>query len=88
MDYLKKICHDHLQQDDMMNSMSILGLLQQADYGFSMHGMHISKHNHSDIKDFANIMINNHNQSEQARYKKVKFDDDFIQYAHIKEQTK
>jgi glycosyltransferase involved in cell wall biosynthesis len=88
IDYIKNICNNNLQDQSFMGSMNMLSLLQQADYGFSMQGTNISKHTYEDISNFVNVMIDNWNQSEQARYNNTKFDDDFIQYANIKDQTR
>ncbi len=88
IDNMKHICNDNLQDSTFIASMNGLGLLQQTDYGFSMQGNNINRHKYSDIVSFTNVMINNWNQSEQARYSNIAFEDDFIRYANIKDQTK
>jgi glycosyltransferase involved in cell wall biosynthesis len=81
------ICKNHLGQPDMAVSMQMLTMLQNADYGFSVHGTNIHKHDYKDIIDFANTMVDNVNQSENARSTNIKFNDDFIEYAAIKSNT-
>jgi len=86
-DYIKHICQNNLDESSMIGSMNILTILQQADYGFSVHGAQITKHDYKDIEAFTNTLISNWNNSEQVRAQNVKFDDDFIRYANIKDQT-
>lgn len=88
IDHLKQICSDNLRDSDLSSSMNMLELLKQADYGFAMHGMHIEKQNFNSVIEYSNTLISNWNQSEKARADNIKFDDDFIQYANIKDQTK
>ena len=69
-------------------NMNFLGMLQNADYGFMMQGMNIQPASYNNIVDNIKILINNNNQSENIRANNIKFNDDFIQYAHIKNNTK
>lgn len=80
-------CQNNLKEPDRANSMAMLELLQQIDYGFSMHGTNISRHTYQDVIDFVNTYIDNTNQSEQVRSNQTKFNDDFIEYSHIKAHT-
>ena len=82
-----KLCSEHMKDISMMSSMSILSLLQYADYGFSMHGTNISRHDYNDILSYINTYIDNINQSENVRSQNMKFNDDFIEYASIKANT-
>lgn len=84
---ISEACQTNLMSPDMATSMTMLGLLQQIDYGFSMHGINIHKHTYQDVVDFVNTSVDNHNQSEQVRSNNTKFNDDFIEYAHIKANT-
>lgn len=84
---IAKLCQDNLCSPNLNTSMTMLGLLQQIDYGFSMHGINIHKHTYQDVIDFVNTSVDNHNQSEQVRSNNTKFNDDFIEYAHIKANT-
>jgi hypothetical protein len=82
-----KLCSEHMENINMISSMSILSLLQYADYGFSMHGTNINRHDYNDILSYINTYIDNINQSENVRSEKMKFSDDFIEYASIKANT-
>jgi glycosyltransferase involved in cell wall biosynthesis len=86
-DNTAKLCFNHLNDTDTISSMSMLTLLQYADYGFSMQGSNINKHDYNDIIKYANTHIDNINHSEKVRSENVKFNDDFIQYASIKANT-
>jgi hypothetical protein len=82
-----KLCIDHIKDMDMISSMSMLSLLQYADYGFSMHGVNINRHDYKDIITFLITYIDNVNQSDRVRFEGIKFNDDFIEYASIKANT-
>lgn len=81
------ICNDFLRENKAI-SMSFLSMLQNADYGFVMQGMNVQPTSYNQILENVKILINNHNQSESARTSNMQFNDDFIQYAHIKNKTK
>lgn len=86
-DTLDQICQNNLNNSIPFSSMHMLNLLQYADYGFNMHGINILKKDFEDIKDFCSTIIDNNNQSERVRSQQIKFNDDFIEYAHIKANT-
>lgn len=68
--------------------MNYLSLLQNSDYGFIMYGMNIQPSSYSNLLENVKTLVNNHNQAENVRANNIKFNDDFIQYAHIKNKTK
>lgn len=68
-------------------SMRLLSMVQWADYGFVLNGANVQGYEHKNIIDMLNTEIDNINRSEHARYNNTKFNDDFIQYAHIKSNT-
>jgi glycosyltransferase involved in cell wall biosynthesis len=82
-----KLCSQHIKDIDMISSMNMLSLLQYADYGFSMHGSNINRHDYNDILSYINTYIDNINQSENVRSENMKFNDDFIEYSSIKANT-
>jgi hypothetical protein len=82
-----RLCQYHMKDIDMVSSMSVLSLLQYADYGFSMHGTNIGRHDYNDIISYINTYVDNINQSEHVRSEKMKFNDDFIEYSLIKANT-
>lgn len=73
--------------NNRITSMQFLSMLQSADYGFSASGANVQPYNYNQILENLKIEIDNINQSEHARINKIKFNDDFIQYAHIKDNT-
>jgi glycosyltransferase involved in cell wall biosynthesis len=83
-----ELCSSFLKDPSQMSSMSFLTMLKEADYGFSLHGTNIQKYPYTNILDYVKTVIDNNNQAEHVRSNKMKFSDDFIEYAHIKEQTK
>ena len=82
-----KLCSEHMNNINMVSSMSMLSLLQYSDYGFSMHGTNINRHDYNDIITYINTYIDNINKSESVRSEKMRFNDDFIEYASIKANT-
>jgi hypothetical protein len=64
---------------------NVLDMLKQADYGFTINGMSIAGYNAKDIIEYFNTLIDNNNQAEYARVNKLKFNDDYIEYANIKD---
>ncbi len=82
------ICTDTLNDRQRAIGMNFLGMLQNADYGFVMQGMNVHPASYNNVIENIKILINNNNQSENVRTNNVKFNDDFIQYAHIKNNTK
>lgn len=84
---MENFCHTVFKNKNKIASMRFLSMLQNADYNFYASGSNVQPYNYSDVLEALNIEINNINHSEQARYNKVKFNDDFIQYAHIKHNT-
>lgn len=77
-----------LKDRNKISSMSFLSALQCADYSFSANGANVQPYNYGNIIENLQTEIDNINRSEEARYNKVKFNDDFIQYAHIKSNIK
>ena len=64
---------------------NVLDMLKQADYGFTINGMNISGYHTQDIIEYFNTLIDNNNQAEYARINNLKFNDDYIEYANIKD---
>jgi hypothetical protein len=68
----------------MLSSMLFLDMLKDLDYGFTQSGNSVGRYGLSDAISMISTYINNHNNSEQARSSNIVFNDDFIQYAHMK----
>jgi glycosyltransferase involved in cell wall biosynthesis len=82
------LCNNNLKNTDLLSSSRFLTLLQNADYGFSYAGpTQISAASIDNIYNHISIMIENNNKSEQTRKSNISFEEDFIQYAHLKHNT-
>lgn len=79
------LCNNHLKNADLLSSSRFLTMLQNADYGFSYNGpTNISGASIDNMYDYVNVVVNNNNQSEETRKNNIPFEEDFIQYAHLK----
>lgn len=79
------ICNSKLNDIEKMGSSFILDMCRDSDYGFSINGTSFASANIADAVNNLKILIDNHNQAEKARVSGIKFNDDFIQYAHLKQ---
>ena len=86
--FIHNLCAEHLLDIDMMSTMTILDMCKDAAYGFSQNGMAINNASYNNVIKNIQTIINNNNNAEQARVSNVKFEDDFIQYAHMKNAIK
>lgn len=84
---LANICIKNLLDQSKVGSMLILNMYKDMAYGFSQSGAQYSPFDQNKVAEIFRSLIKNNNQAEQARISNVKFDDDFIQYAHMKEQN-
>ena len=48
--------------------------------------MSMSEYGMKDILEYFNTIIDNNNQAEYARINKLQFNDDYIEYANIKDK--
>ena len=83
-DLLMYVCNNNLQNYNMLSSMLFLDMLKDLDFGFVQNGGAIIDYGLSDTISMISTYISNHNSSEKARSSNVTFNDDFIQYAHMK----
>jgi glycosyltransferase involved in cell wall biosynthesis len=82
------LCNNHLKNADLLSSSRFLNMLQNADYGFVYNGpTQISAASIDNLYNYTNTMIDNNNKSEEARKNNIVFEEDFIQYAHLKKNT-
>lgn len=82
------LCNNTLKNADLLSSIRFLQLLQNADYGFSYVGpTNITSSSIDNMYDYVNMVIENNNNSEIARKSNKVFEEDFIQYAHLKNRT-
>ena len=72
----------------MIGNQKLLELLNSADYGFIQNGpTNISGYAFKDLITYIKSLIDNHNNAKQAKDKNIKFDEDFIIYANLKNQS-
>lgn len=86
VEIIKYIFDKYLSDNTYVIDKNVLEMLKQADYGFTINGMSIAGYNTKDILDYFNALIDNNNQAEYARVNKLKFNDDYIEYANIKDR--
>jgi glycosyltransferase involved in cell wall biosynthesis len=82
------LCNNALKNADLLSSNRFLQLLQNADYGFAYAGpTNITGSSIDNMYDYVNTVVENNNNSEIARKSNKTFEEDFIQYAHLKNRT-
>jgi glycosyltransferase involved in cell wall biosynthesis len=79
------MCSNNLKDISKMSTMSILDMCKDATHGFTQNGLNIQNAAYQDVANNISVMVNNHNQAERARTENIKFNEDFIKYAEIKE---
>jgi glycosyltransferase involved in cell wall biosynthesis len=85
IDRLINICNNNLKNTDLLSSTRFLQMLQNSDYGFATAGpTQIVEYSINNLYDHINNIIDNNNKSEEARRHNQIFQEDFIQYAHLK----
>lgn len=67
-----------------ITSSRILSLLNDADYGFQMHGLNTSQFDINNVNQQINTYIKNNNELCDALENNLQLNDDFIQYAKLK----
>lgn len=76
----------HMPQHQIITSMSLLNMLKDADYGFTINGLQVQPYNLDHIKNTINTMITNHNIAIQANSTpKALLREDYIDYANMKD---
>lgn len=89
LEFMASSCTNGLKNDSMIGSCTMLTMLKDADYGFTQTGpMQVVPFGQKNIQDYIDQLIANNNNAEQARSQNIKFDEDFITYAKLKNQTK
>jgi glycosyltransferase involved in cell wall biosynthesis len=87
-DQLIAICNNNFKDPTMIGSHKILELLNSADYGFvQSNPMAMSAFDFNGVLDYVNTLVNNNNQAHNVKLNNIKFDEDFITYAHLKSST-
>lgn len=69
-------------------SMTLLNMIRDLDYGFTINGIQTQGFNINNVKQSMEVMINNHNTATFAKDHPEQLpEEDFIQYANMKDQT-
>lgn len=85
---IQNLCHENLGDMHKMGSMFMLDMCKDASYGFTQNGPSIHPMSYGNVIENIKTIINNNNAAEKARIENMKFDEDFIQYAHMKNSIK
>ena len=84
--HLANACLKNLNDQSKISSMFILNMYKDIMYGFSQSGTQYSPFDKNKAIEMIKSIVRNNNQAEYARINNLKFEDDFIEYAHIKER--
>lgn len=82
---LMGLCVNHLHDPSKISTMMMLNLSKNIFYGFQQNGVHYQPYSSEEAIKTVNALIKNNNQAEIARVNNISFDEDFIQYAKMKE---
>jgi glycosyltransferase involved in cell wall biosynthesis len=87
-DNMLRICNNDLRDPSKIGTYKMLELLKNADYGFSQSGpTSISAFSFDNAYDYIESGVNNNNAAQEAKDRNIEFDEDFINYAHLKNKT-
>ena len=82
------LCGKKLLNLSAIGSEKFLSMLKDSDYGYSqVSPVQITQYSYSHITDYLRQYIENNNQAEQIRSNKTEFQDDFIYYSKMKNQS-
>jgi hypothetical protein len=86
-DVLTNLVSKHLPNHQISSSIILLNMIRDLDYGFAINGMHTEPYNISKAIDVLNNIISNNNLAQNAKndLKQLK-NEDFIEYANMKEK--
>ncbi len=86
-DILTTLVSKHLPNHQMASSMILLNMIKDLDYGFAINGMHTEPYNISKALDVLNNIISNNNLAQNAKNDLRQLrNEDFIEYANMKEK--
>lgn len=87
-DAITSTVSQHLPQHQLVTSMSLLNMLRDTDYGFTLNGIQVQPYGLNDVKNTLNTLIGNHNIAIQAKsHPESLGQEDFITYADMKDRT-
>jgi glycosyltransferase involved in cell wall biosynthesis len=86
-DILTNVVSKHLPNHQITSSIILLNMIKDLDYGFTINGMHTEPYNISKAIDVLNNIISNNNLAQNAKndFKQLR-NEDFIEYANMKEK--
>lgn len=88
-DSLMLILNNSLKNPSLIGKHGALSALNNLDYGFVVNNIaNISGFSKEDLYKYYNTHINNINSSYAVMTNNIKFNDDFIEYAHLKAAVK
>ena len=88
-DALIQLISRHLPNHQVTSSMILLNMLRDLDYGFILNGLHTEGYDMSKAINILNNLIQNNNLAYNAKNNMNNLtQEDFVQYAHMKEQLK
>ena len=78
-----------MPQHQLASSLILLNMIRDLDYGFSINGMHTESYTPEHAINSINNIINNNNVAQNVKNNQNTLrEEDFIQYAHMKESIK
>ena len=87
-DFMLSLCSNSLKNMNRIQSMELLNMLRDFDYGFSVASpTQIKGFSTQQIMDHIQTLVHNHNESQKAIHHNIKIDEDFISYARMKAST-
>lgn len=88
-DMIAYLVSRHLPNHQIASSMLMLNMIKDCDYGFVQNGLSTEGYGIKNAVDTLNMLIKNHNVSQSAKANIDKLpQEDFIAYAHMKDNTK
>jgi glycosyltransferase involved in cell wall biosynthesis len=87
-DKLLYMCNYNMHDPSLIGSYRLLELLNHADYGFiHQNTTSILPYDFKNIYTYLETIAHNNNSTQEVNQKSIKFDDDFIRYAHLKHNS-
>jgi hypothetical protein len=86
-DVLTNLVSRHLPNHQVSSSIILLNMIRDLDYGFTINGMHTEPYNISKAVDVLNNIVSNNNLAQNAKNDLRQLrNEDFIEYANMKEK--
>ena len=88
-DFITRSVSQNMPTHQIVSSIILLNMINELDYGFAINGMQTEPYNIQKAISVLNNIINNNNIAQTAKSSMNNLSsEDFIQYAHMKENTK